>query len=428
MNLNSAKNIILLIFIICLYRTSSAQTGIWEELNPTNSPSPRYAFGMAEIGVGKVLIFGGIDNGDKVLDETWIFDFNENTWIQVKDDIHPSNRYDLRMSRITKNKVLLFGGWNPTSIIDPGYYGDTWVFDLETQSWNEIKPKKKPSPRRNFGLAQLMNGKVLLLGGDTVVATYSNDTWIFDIDSNNWIRFPIFIPDPMPPMCEGAMMAQIDTGKILFYGGWQFKLLDQTLLFDINEGKWIYINPKNNPIPIASSSMANINKNGIVFWGGDNDSYGHYDEMWLFNLIDSSWKNIQTNIKPDGRYLHKIVNFGENKILLFGGLNNKTGIDHNDTWLLTLQPNDVIENNNYEKFIDSYFVENNMLHLILKNPGLIKYRIYDIYGKIVKEKDNEIINDGSFLNVDVSGFPNGMYFLLTQTGNEKRIVKILVSR
>jgi len=42
--------------------------------------------------------------------------------------------------------------------------------------------------------------------------------------------------------------------------------------------------------------MSNIGKNEVVFFGGDNDSWCHYSEFWLFNLLDSSWKEINSII------------------------------------------------------------------------------------------------------------------------------------
>ncbi|MFA6569761.1 MAG: kelch repeat-containing protein [Bacteroidota bacterium] len=401
-----------------------AQSGVWEELKPTNSPLPRLAFGMAEIGDGKVLIFGGEDNTKKQ-DETWIYDYNENTWTQINNDIHPDKRYNLIMARITKNKVLMFGGWNPSGLIEAGYYNDTWLFDLETLQWTEVKPEIKPSPRRSFGLAQLMDGKVLLFGGDTVAANYANDTWLFDIDSNNWQRIPNGI-STRPPECEAGMMAQIDTGKILYYGGFYSKRLDETWLFDYNVKKWIKIEPKLKSVPIAGSSMAGIRKNEVVFWGGDLDSYGHYDELWLFDLIDSSWKNIQTNIKPDGRYAHQIVNFDENMIFLFGGLNNQKNRWHNDTWLFTLKTDYVNDNVSGGKKKNNLYVTNNFIRLNVNYAGLVNYKIYDIYGRTVKESNKELIDE--YFTINLSDLTNGLYFLNVQMNKKTEIFKLLIDK
>jgi hypothetical protein len=418
------KNLLVIFVFFFIASICTAQTGIWTELHPTNSPSPRDGFGMAEIGNEKAIIFGG-SNSDSVFDETWMYDYKKNTWTKINTIIHPSKRYDLRMSKLTTNKILLFGGWLPSGLINGGYYNDTWIFDLDSLTWNEIKPINNPSPRENFGLTQLIDGKVLLFGGDTVDLSLANDTWIFSIDSNNWKRILLNFNDE-PPQCEGAMLAQIDTGKVLFYGGWHYEFLNETWLFDYNLIQWIMIEPKSNSIPIANSSMSNISKNEVVLWGGDTDSEGHYDEMWLFNLIDSSWKNIPSNVKPDGRYLHRIINFGENNILLFGGLNNLIEVEHNDTWLFKLL-SDGVEDNLFQKNIPKfYLIQNNTVHIQTNINGILNYRLYDIYGKVIIDKQDKVIN--GYLDFDTYDLTNGLYFLVEQCGQKSEVIKILLER
>ncbi len=178
--------------------------------------------------------------------------------------------------------------------------------------------------------------------------------------------------------------------------------------------------------------MANIRKNEVVFWGGDHDSYGHYDEMWLFNLVDSSWQNIQTTIKPDGRYAHGIVNFGENRIFLFGGADGKEGILYNDSWLFTLQPNEYIEEYySSSGNFNSYIISDNENKLKIKsyNVGKLDNQLYDIFGKKLLEKEDVIVDgDNTIINIDVSGLSNGLYFLLTHQNNYVEVAKVLISR
>ena len=419
------KFIFILIFFAS-FSICSAQTGIWNELHPTNSPSPREAFGMAEIGDGKVLIFGGGDVNN-IFDETWIFDIKENIWKQITSNPHPVKRFDHSMARITKNKVLLFGGWNPE------YFNDTWIFDLDSLKWTEIHPLIKPTRRRAFGLTQLMDGKILLFGGDTAVANSSNDTWVFDIDSNNWTEQPIsFSVNKRPPKCEGAMISQIDTGKVLFYGGWNVSnLLDQTWLFDYRTINWTKLETYNKPLPIANSSFAKICKNIIVFWGGDVDSWGHYDELWHFNLIDTTWKKISTNVKPDGRYLHGISKIGRDSILLFGGLNNLKGIEHNDTWLLKIDGIEgVLESALKETdVIKSFIITNKKVNFILNENENYNYgKLYDLYGKFIGTFTPVNTNEKCTIEVNLQSLPNGMYFLvLSNNKNNVKVINILLT-
>ncbi|OGU40818.1 MAG: hypothetical protein A2X61_15690 [Ignavibacteria bacterium GWB2_35_12] len=420
---------LIILFLLCSNYFCSAQTGIWEELYPTNSPSPRLGFGMAEIGDGKVIIFGGMDENN-VFDETWIYDFKENNWTEIKNDIHPGKRKAHRMARITKDKVLMFGG-ESYETTNSELMNDTWIFNLGTLKWTEKKPVKNPLSRYDFVLSQISDGKVLLFGGDIGAGDYVSDTWIYDIQENNWINISTNYPY-RPPPCANAIMAQIDAGKTLFYGGWQFQYLTDTWLFNLLEQKWIKIEPLSNPGNMGNSSMSNINKSEVVFWGGDHDGWGNYDELWLFDLNDSSWKNIHTNIKPDGRFLHQIVKIEDNKLLLFGGYNNRTGLNHNDTWLFTLQPNDYKEDEfKTDNIIKSYIISDNenKLKIKISNVGTVDYQFYDIFGNKLLEKEVLFVNsDNEIINVDVRGFPNGLYFFITHQNNNVEVAKVLISR
>jgi hypothetical protein len=329
------------------------------------------------------------------------------------------------MARITRNKVLFYGG-----VGDQPIYSDTWLFDLETMKWTELKPAKNPGPRRAFCMAQLMENKVVLFGGDS--GYRCNDTWIYDITENNWTRVPLFIPDPMPPKCEHGMMAQIDTGKVLFFGGWNaIKALDETWLFDYSTMKWEKITPKDKPIPVSASSVANINKNQVVLWGGEpnpNDSIARTDTVWIFNLQKSNWFKIETSIILKARFYHSMVKLENDKILLFAG-SSLGGHLFNDSWLFTLQPNGVTENLT-KNTQSSFLIQNNKAHIPTKFAGLSNWKLYDIYGKVVLESSQAGAweQENSYIDFDASGLANGVYFLVVQGGKKTEVIRLIVAR
>ena len=382
---------------------------------------------MAEIGEGKVLLFGG-SGVTSYLDDTWIYDYQENNWTQINNPIHPIGRDHLSMARITKNKVLLFGGQG-----DVWPFDDTWIFDLETLKWTEIKPLNKPSARYKPLLSQLSNNKVVLVGGVSIsIDLYENDTWVFDFDNLNWEKIPLDFYDTKTPKSEGAAIAQIDSGKVVFFGGWDCGGLDNTYLFNENTEKWKYLKPKDKPPAIHSSSMANIRKNQIVLWGGnpaegyiDSIAYNmNYDQLWLYNLNDSNWIHVKTPIHPKGRCYHNIVNLGENRILLFGG-------GYNDTWVFTLEPNAVLDNQIADLINqNSFLIQNNKVHITTNLIGICNYKLYDIYGKVLKEysQAGALEQESSYIDFDASDISNGVYFLVVQGQQKKEIIRLMVAR
>ena len=83
-------------------------------------------------GAGNVVVFGGRPSYDGNLGDTWLYDYAENRWTEVDSMVSPSPRqtssmvYDESIGR-----VVLFGGFeNGMEALN-----ETWVFDTEAGEW-----------------------------------------------------------------------------------------------------------------------------------------------------------------------------------------------------------------------------------------------------------------------------------------------------
>jgi len=142
------------------------------------------------------------------------------------------------MCRITKNKVLLFGG----SLTEMQYFDDTWIFDLADTSWTKIETKNFPSARSHFGMSQITENKALLFGGRDSNIDMQKDTWLFDYDKMNWERLYFYKPPtPVPDYRIDPMLANITDKKVLLFGGLKegYGLFyGDTWLFDLDSLRW----------------------------------------------------------------------------------------------------------------------------------------------------------------------------------------------
>jgi formaldehyde-activating enzyme involved in methanogenesis len=84
----------------------------WSLLAPTISPSARHTFALAyNSDREKVILYGG--NSGSYINETWEFDYSENTWTQIYPPTNPGTLgcqgaiYDTN-----SDKVIMFGGYN----------------------------------------------------------------------------------------------------------------------------------------------------------------------------------------------------------------------------------------------------------------------------------------------------------------------------
>jgi N-acetylneuraminic acid mutarotase len=151
----------------------------WTKLNPGGAPpSKRGAYAMAyDPDHRVVLIFGGFGR-TAVLNDTWAYDPAANKWTKVKSTgPTPSNRFGASMAydEVSK-KVILFGGQDSKDRL----LNDTWAYDPAAKKWTELKTLGlSPSGRLAPMLAYDPIKRAVLLFGGAEADTITNETWAF---------------------------------------------------------------------------------------------------------------------------------------------------------------------------------------------------------------------------------------------------------
>lgn len=118
-----------LIFVLLISAANAADD--WTQKFPNPKPSARFFHSLTYIGGENVLLFGGKDVNGNYLGDTWVYNLNANTWTNKNPQGNkPSARAYHGMAYIGDGKVLLFGGSNGSEV----YLGDTWVYNLSTNT------------------------------------------------------------------------------------------------------------------------------------------------------------------------------------------------------------------------------------------------------------------------------------------------------
>jgi hypothetical protein len=189
----------------------------WTELFPVDSPSPRCKGGIAyDSKSDRIIWFGGYGPDKELLDETWAYNYKENTWLKMTPNVSPQARQrNPMMYDGDSDRVILFGGW----VDGDEVLGDTWAYDFDTDTWTNMNPTTSPKPRARFGRAYDPTRDVILythgFGGKE---GDFNDTWVYDYNNNKWTEFKMRNTPPPNRHCfQIALNTKYDV--ILLYGG-----------------------------------------------------------------------------------------------------------------------------------------------------------------------------------------------------------------
>jgi hypothetical protein len=408
-----------LLFIL-IYSNIFAQSGTWTELKPKNSPPGRVDFGMSSIGDGKAIIFGGQGSTPGYLGDTWIYDYDSNNWTEIVCDVSPSPRARINLAYLNDKKVLLYGGKNYN-----GYYlSDTWIFDIDSLKWFEIKPKslvwfEGEFGRDDYALAHLSKNKGLMYSGHSALSL-PDDVWIFDLDSLSWFsRVPT---STNPGNLQHTQMTYLSEGKTLLFGGFSLEKhnINETWIFDESiktEYYWKKLYPVEKPVPSSEHALSELNENYIILTGVFSKNFIYSMQTWVYDKNKNNWVILDTSNNKIARTRPKMMKIKQNKTILFGGTIN--GVPNNDTWLFSFDPTDVPESSIQDGIIISPNPASDYIEISLnppsikRGPGGVLFEIFNVFGEMESTSVNFVDTSasGGHLRIDVSNFAPGVYFI-----------------
>lgn len=204
--------------------------------DPAGGPdAPRLMWGAmtADATGSKVLLFGGANvESDAGTPGTWVYEPASTSWRKVTGAEPVPRSYAALVTEPERNQALLFGGDQLDRLL-----ADTWTFDFATEKWTQHSPPLSPSPRAGHRLLYLPQAKAtVLLGGWTHSSTtdYVSDpyarlpweVWRFDFATHSWVLIKHFTettPDFGPSVTNGsftfAAAVGVDDVAVLHYKG-----------------------------------------------------------------------------------------------------------------------------------------------------------------------------------------------------------------
>lgn len=270
----------------------SVNTNTWTDMNPVVAPCPRTFYGMAYDSDNKVVVlFGGLDNYGSLLGDTWIYNVKTNTWTNMNPAVAPSPREGSALAYDSKNKKVVLHGSPHAWYSEPA---ETWTYDVSTNTWTNMEPATSPPPSLPVNLEYDSANNVMVL-------LFYVDVWTYSLDTNTWTKRE---PATQPPLRWASTFAYDSTnGLMILFGGLQwYQWPDDTWAYNVKENTWANLNPSASPPGRGAYGMAYDSKNKVVvMFGGDAGWYEPaklLSDTWVYkyrpNPKESTQKLIET--------------------------------------------------------------------------------------------------------------------------------------
>ena len=212
----------------------SPATGTWQGLNrhwnytgqtPISRLSPALAYSPLHRAM---VMFGGTGSFSA---DTWRLDVVSKTWSVLKGSGAPGQPPPL--FQITNSMVydrandvfILFGG--RCESCSPNVRGETWAYDLNTNTWINMQPAVSPPARQQHTMVyDTVNEVVIAFGGKSAAGLLLNDTWVYDYPANRWsqVNTPVA---PSPRRLHGLAYDSVNQVSVTTGGVadvWQLEL------------------------------------------------------------------------------------------------------------------------------------------------------------------------------------------------------------
>ena len=194
----------------------------------------------------RIIMFGGFDFSNfKLVDETWAYDYNTNTWTNMNPRIHPTARNFQGMGYDSKaDRVVMWGGAGVRSALQGPDKPAVWTYDYNTNTWEQLESSKN-GPAVRYYINPVYDAKadrIIMYGGYDYG---NNETWLYDLNTNTWQQ--VFPDDNPGAISRYGMVYVKDVNRTILFGGQDgathFQYKGDTWSYNLKADRWINITP-----------------------------------------------------------------------------------------------------------------------------------------------------------------------------------------
>jgi hypothetical protein len=227
---------------------------------------------------------------------TWAFDPASAQWQRMRPPQSPSFRCGQRTVYDSESdRVILFGGFGCTSVQDP-VFGDTWAYDYDSDTWEDLRSSSAPPARMYHGMGyDPESDRVLVWGG----RVRDSSVWSFDYNARSWQEHP-FPGGPSGIRAYHTMTYDPTQAAFVVFGGLSLEeplsvqgaLQGDTWLLSPTDA-WSRVEATVAPQPRSHHAAVYDPELGrVLIFGGEVEapySGRMVGEIWSFHAAQSAW-------------------------------------------------------------------------------------------------------------------------------------------
>ncbi len=287
----------------------------WTNLNPIGQPNGSSWTAIAYDSESEKLIqFSGVAPDGTYSDDTWIFDYVTRTWTKANPNATPAIRHNHVMAYDSESDVVILHGgiahneYNPTG--EYIHYNDTWAYDFNSDTWTNMNPSGL-----DVGLAEAQmvydseSDRMIMFGGYYTQPYdapgpehYSQETWVYDYNSNTWENVTTTIhPDYR---IDHALAYDSESDRTILIGGWQLlansPIVSETWIFDYNTQTWENMNPSSQPERYGHQIAYDSESDLVILFGGISRTQASvpYDLIYTYDYNSNNWTAMSKVLCP----------------------------------------------------------------------------------------------------------------------------------
>ncbi len=306
-----------------------------------------YHDAVYDIKADRVIVFGGEDdyNGSH---DIWIYDITSNTWVKMSPAECPCEGEGPMAYDSASDRTIFYAGNRVDQQGNLHILNRTWAYDYNTDTWTDLQSTGTPSGLLGARMVYDTKADRMILFGGLKVPLPTNfipknlifptDTWSYDFNKNTWTNMQ---PKTSPPGSNYIQMTyDAKSDRVLMFGAaggmgvvWGD---DNVWAYDYKANTWTTQKPAVSPITRDYGSMAYdpVLDRTFLFGGATADDVETpFDDLWSYDYASQTWEQIKLTSGPSARAWHTMTYSAKSdRIVLIGGGPDRSSFT-NEVWI-----------------------------------------------------------------------------------------------